>query len=33
MENDGLIKPIKNEISTAEYQALCEVYPSHKNNK
>lgn len=33
MEKDGLIKPIKAEISTAEYQALCAVYPSHKNNK
>lgn len=33
MEKDGLIKPVKAEISTAEYNALCAVYPSHKNNK
>lgn len=33
METAGLIKPIKAEISTAEYDALCEVYPSHRNKK
>lgn len=33
METAGLIKPIKTEISTAEYDALCEVYPSHRNKK
>lgn len=32
METAGLIKLIKTEIYTAEYDALCEVYPSHRNN-
>ncbi|XHB95478.1 hypothetical protein AAFF39_00355 [Lactococcus garvieae] len=33
MESQGLIKSIKSEISYGEYEALCKVFPSHKNKK
>lgn len=33
MEKRGLIKPIKEPISTDEYNLICAKFPSHKNNK
>ncbi|HCS86687.1 MAG TPA: hypothetical protein DIW25_08970 [Lactococcus garvieae] len=33
MEKRGLIKPIKEPISTGEYNLICSKFPSHKNSK
>ncbi|MCH1723560.1 hypothetical protein MKK30_07905 [Lactococcus formosensis] len=33
MEKRGLIKPIKEPISSGEYNLICSKFPSHKNNK
>lgn len=33
MESTGKITPIYDDISTGEYQVLCSLFPSHKNNK
>lgn len=33
MESTGKITPIYDDISSGEYQVLCSLFPSHKNNK
>ena len=33
MESQGKIKPINDDINTAEYEKLINIFPSYKNSK